>query len=217
MKNSYIVQFLKVINWPILFWVGQFLLLIAVGFVYSLFNNMDFFSQFINNNSYIIGFLNILTFLPIFYKQYQKYQNQYQEKIKYPVKIILLGIFLSAFLNEIILIIKILLKVDMTINLNIFFLLNTILIGPILEELLFRGIVFNQLLQFNSKKKAICLTTIIFSLMHGNLISILYALMMGYILNIIYLKEKTLKAPILFHITINFVASFLIPIIYILI
>ncbi len=217
MKNNYIAQFLKVISWPILFWIGQFLLLILIGFAYCLFQNIDSFPQFINQNSYIVSFFNMIIFFPIFYRKYKKYQEKYQEKIRYPLKIVLFGIFISAFLNELILIIKILLKIEMTVNLNIFLLLNTVLIGPILEEILFRGIVFNQLLEFNSEKKSIFLTTLIFSLIHGNILSILYTFIVGYFLNIIYLRERTLKASILFHITINFVASFLIPLIYVLV
>ena len=214
MKNKNFSKYLKILVWPVLFWIGQFLLLLLVEILYSQYHSLDNFSDFINENSYIIGILNIVIFLPIFYHKYQCYQNNYTEKLKHPIFIILIAILISSFLNEIILIIKVFLNVEMTANLNIYLLINTILIGPILEEYLFRGIVFNQLLEFNSEKKSIYLTTLLFAIMHGNIFSILYAFIVGIFLNGFYLKERTMKANILFHIVINFISSFIIPWIY---
>lgn len=214
MKNNYFYKLCKVIGWPVLFWTSQFLLLFLIYLVYSLFGNLDEFSIFISNHSYIVAFFNITILLPVFYKKYQIYKIE-NNKIKEPIKIFLIALILSLILNEIILLIKFFLKFEMVANLNIFLLINTIIIGPILEELLFRGIVFNKLREFNNEKRAIIITTVIFAIMHGNLLSIIYTFIMGYILNIIYIKQKTLKAPILFHVTINFVSSFIIPFIYI--
>lgn len=213
MKNNYFYKLCKTIGWPVLFWASQFLLLFLIYLVYSLFGNLDEFNIFINNHSYIVGFLNVAILLPIFYKKYQIYEKE-NIKIKKPIKIVLIALLSSLVLNEIILLIKIFLNTEMTINLNIFLLINTIIIGPILEELLFRGIVFNKLLEFNSEKKSLIITTTIFAIMHGNLLTIIYTFIMGYILNTLYIKQKTLKAPILFHITINFVSAFIIPFIY---
>lgn len=213
MKNNYFYKLCKVIGWPVLFWASQFLLLFLIYLVYSLFGNLDEFNIFINHHSYIVGFLNVVILLPVFYKKYKIYKKE-NNKVKEPIKIILIALLSSLVLNEIILLIKIFLNVEMNANLDIFLLINTIIIGPILEELLFRGIVFNQLLEFNSEKKALIITTVIFAIMHGNLLTMIYTFIMGYILNILYVKQKNLKVPILFHITINFVSSFIIPFIY---
>lgn len=216
MKNNYFYKLLKVISWPVLFGLGQFLLLLLIGGIYSIFYPVDEFANFIQKNSYLVGIINVAIFIPLFYKKYQTYSKK-EEKIKYPIKIILIALLVSSFLNEIILLIKIVLKIEMEANLNLYLLINTIIIGPILEEYLFRGIVLNELLLFNKEKKSIYIASFIFAFMHGNILTILYTFIIGILLNHLYLKEKTIKAPILFHITINFVSSFIIPFLYVVI
>lgn len=203
---------LKILSWPILFGVGQFFMLIVLEIIYSFFDKIDNFNQFITNNSYIIIFINLLIFLPIYKKEYQKYEENYKEKIKAPYKIIIIAFLLSLLLNSILYLIKINLNVKMQFNPNIFLLINTIIIGPILEEYVFRGVVYNKYLKLY-KKESIYITTLIFSLMHFDVLSILYTIIMGFIMNKIYIKEHTLKAPILFHITINLVSSLIFPLI----
>ena len=83
-------------------------------------------------------------------------------------------------------------------------LLSSGIIGPILEELLFRGIVYNKLLTFNNHKKACIITSIMFSLMHfPNIITMIYTLILSFIMIYLYDKYKSLYAPIIFHIAIN--------------
>ena len=49
------------------------------------------------------------------------------------------------------------------------------IMGPILEEYLFRGIVYNELKTFESKKNATILASLIFALVHTNYINMIYA------------------------------------------
>ena len=199
-------KYLKVISWPILFSIGQVLILIALKLIL----NVDDFALFINNNSYIISILNLIIFLPIFIKIYQKYEGNYQGKIKDAFKLMLIGFSLSLFLNIIIYLIN----RNNNVNLNIFYILNIAIVGPILEEYLFRGIVYNRLLEFNDNKKSYIISVIIFSLMHiKSIINMIYAFIMGLILNKIYIEQKTLKSSILFHIVINTTSSVIFPLI----
>ena len=62
MKNKNFSKYLKILVWPVLFWIGQFLLLLLVEILYSQYHSLDNFSDFINENSYIIGILNIVIF-----------------------------------------------------------------------------------------------------------------------------------------------------------
>lgn len=204
---------LKIISWPILFGIGQFFTLLILGIIYSFFDNVENFTPFINKNAYIIALINLMVFLPIFKKQYKKYELSYKEKIKHPYKIILIAIILSMLLNTILYFIKLKLNIEMQFNLNIFLLINTVIIGPILEEYVFRGIVYNKYLELYNEKKAIYITTTIFAIMHGNILSIIYTFIMGFILNKIYINNKNIKASILFHITINLISSLVFPLI----
>lgn len=215
MENNYIKKLLKVINWPILFWIGQFLVLLIVEIIFCCFDNIDNFNDFINSNSYIISCLNLIIFLPIFLKEFHKYDKEHSIDLKKSFKIVLIAFLLSFILNLIILFVKLNLKIDMTFQFNIFAFINVAIIGPILEEYLFRGIVFNKLLEFNNKKKACLITTLIFSLIHLNIFSIIYTFIIGFILNKIYVKYQNINYSIIFHITINIVSSLLIPFIYI--
>ncbi|MEG2322529.1 MAG: CPBP family intramembrane glutamic endopeptidase, partial [Bacilli bacterium] len=61
-------------------------------------------------------------------------------------------------------------------------LISTSIIGPIIEELMFRGLIYNTLKQKYSNTKSMLLTTILFSLLHFNLIQIIYTFVVGLIL-----------------------------------
>lgn len=193
-----------------MFMIGQFLLLVALTIIIKLINyNIDA-NLFINNNSYIVSILNLLIFLPMLIREYKQYKDKYEGEIKYVFNMMILGFSLSMILNFIIYILS---PTD-KINLNIFYVINIAVVGPILEEYLFRGIVYNKLLEFNSEKKACLIATIIFAFMHINgMYNMIYAFIMGYILNIIYIKQKSLKSAIIFHIIINIASCFIFPLI----
>ena len=87
--------------------------------------------------------------------------------------------------------------------------ISTGIIGPILEEVLFRYILLNNLKKFNTSKKSIIIATLIFAIVHGSIIKIIYAFILGLILNIIYHKYNNIKANILIHISANIIAIFL--------
>lgn len=202
-----IKNYIKAVSWPILFYIGQVFILVAIFITLKIINKNIEFVEFTNNNSYIVSILNLIIFLPIFIKIYQKYKNKYKGKPKNIIKLILVGFILSLSLNYIIYLIK----PENKINLNIFYIINISIIGPILEEYLFRGIVYNRLLEFNSEKKAYYIEVVFFAIIHGNILNILYAFIMGMILTKIYVEQKSLKSSILFHIIINTISSVVFP------
>ncbi|WP_051652421.1 CPBP family intramembrane glutamic endopeptidase [Clostridium algidicarnis] len=81
--------------------------------------------------------------------------------------------------------------------------LEIALIGPIIEEILFRGIILNGLLKKYSPAKAILFSSLLFSLIHGNLPQMFNALFFGILLGLIYIKTKSLYAVIFTHIIAN--------------
>lgn len=75
--------------------------------------------------------------------------------------------------------------------------------APILEELIFRGIVFGNLRKVLGSFVAILISALIFGSMHGNLVQFLYAALLGVAFAYIYDKTDTLWLCILAHSAAN--------------
>lgn len=73
------------------------------------------------------------------------------------------------------------------------------LLSPIAEELVFRGIVYQALKRLYSLPFAIFASGILFGAFHGNIVQMLYGTMMGMVMAFIYEKYHKLSAPVLFH------------------
>lgn len=85
-----------------------------------------------------------------------------------------------------------------------FFAIGAILFAPILEEIIFRGIILKGLLTRYGPKYAIIFSSIIFGLIHGKPMQIWGALLIGLIFGWIYYKTKSIGTTILLHSFVNF-------------
>jgi len=83
------------------------------------------------------------------------------------------------------------------------------IIIPIMEEFIFRGLVFKRMRRYRTATHAIISSAIFFGLYHGNLVQTIYATLSGVLLAYLYEKYGSLKAPILAHILMNTVACLL--------
>lgn len=77
------------------------------------------------------------------------------------------------------------------------------IIYPILEECMFRGLLYQRLQEKMTRKIAWILSAILFGVYHGNLVQFIYATIMGCMLVYLYETYGTLKAPIAAHICMN--------------
>ncbi len=75
--------------------------------------------------------------------------------------------------------------------------------APILEEILFRGIILKSLLKKTKPWNAILITAVAFGVFHLNPWQFLYATTIGIFLGYIYWKTKSLFYPILIHFILN--------------
>ena len=82
-------------------------------------------------------------------------------------------------------------------------------IGPVLEELLFRGAITKALLQQYSPTKAILLSALLFGVFHINPAQILPAFLIGILFAWTYYKTASLIPCILMHILNNSLSVFL--------
>ena len=226
MKNKfkYLKKLFKVLVWPIIFTLGT----LIVNYIFiALFNNkeqsdmtniefLDYIktveyqeklNNYINSKSLLIILIVSIIFLPTLYKVFKKYKEKNNFKIKNIFIPIAFGVSICLIYNITI----------FELN-NIFHFTNKFetsnipiivqiicsgLLGPILEELLFRGIVYNKLKEFNKPMTSIIISSVIFSLFHSNIVDAIYAFGVSFILIYMYEKYKTLKAPIITHICLN--------------
>ncbi len=77
------------------------------------------------------------------------------------------------------------------------------ILAPILEELLFRGVIYTRLKVFTSQMKAALLSALLFGVFHGNLVQTVYAFVCGMLLAWVYDKYNSIAAPIFAHICLN--------------
>lgn len=89
-------------------------------------------------------------------------------------------------------------------------LISTVLVAPIVEEILFRGIILSRLRKAMPVAPAILLSSLVFGLMHGQILWIAYAAFLGIILALVAVRTKSILATILLHVTFN-LAGMLVP------
>ncbi len=89
--------------------------------------------------------------------------------------------------------------------------LMTSFFAPILEEILFRGIIQKGLINKGvSPAKAIIISAIVFGVVHGNPWQFMGAAILGSVMGLVYYKTKTLLLPILLHTFNNLISSLLV-------
>lgn len=222
-KLSYLEKLIKVIFWPIIFILGHFFIEYVFVAYYNSKNKGDLsnseflefiktceyqtgINNFINSRLLLMTIIIFLIFLPILYFAYKKYRR-YEYIGGYGIEALSLGISIALIFN-------------ITLyNLNKLFnftnrfdkmeipfyvaLICTGILGPILEEILFRGIVYNKLKEFNTNMTAIIICSILFGIFHMDIINGIYGFGISFILIYLYEKHNTLYAPILLHIALN--------------
>lgn len=173
------------------------ILLFIIASVYATYN-VDNLTNFINNYGGIILILTNITYIIYIIKKNRIKVNKYNLIDNYPK--IYLFISIPLFLNSLMLLINN--QKIPTINIYIA-LFGSVIIGPILEELIFRYLIYNNLNKFNNKNTSIILSSLIFALVHNGFINIVYAFIIGTILTIIYSKNKNIKEVIILHMVAN--------------
>ncbi|MBO5657229.1 MAG: CPBP family intramembrane metalloprotease [Agathobacter sp.] len=84
--------------------------------------------------------------------------------------------------------------------------LSAVVVTPVLEEMLHRGVVFGRVKELLGARGAILISALIFAALHFNIVQFIYALLLGFVLAGV--KEKTGKLiyPILCHALANGIA-----------
>ena len=81
--------------------------------------------------------------------------------------------------------------------------LSATIVVPIVEELIFRGVIFKRMCSMIKVIPAVILSSVIFGVIHGNLVQFVYATCLGMALCFVYIRCKSIAAPILLHMMAN--------------
>ena len=215
------MKFFKIIIWPIIFAVGQFFirLLFVLYFNNKYYGDVNLYdvidtyeyqnklNHFIDSNTLFIVIITALIFIPLLFLIYKK--NKYNYEVLGNIKIykyLILGLSFAVFYNLYLSFI-----IDYKVSgLPIYIqIISSGIVGPIIEELLFRGIVYNRLKKYYSINISMILSTIIFSFMHFSIINIIYTLFFGYLLVFVYESTNNIKYSMIIHMCSNIIVILL--------
>ena len=88
-------------------------------------------------------------------------------------------------------------------------LLGACVLGPLCEELLFRGLLAGRLARYGQKPAAF-VSALLFGLYHANLSQFFYAFLLGLLLAYAYFYTGKLKTSVVLHMLFNFYGSFIV-------
>ena len=80
---------------------------------------------------------------------------------------------------------------------------QVVLVGPVMEEILYRGILVSVVRKTSSTGMTILLTSLFFAVLHGNLLVIPGLTLLGACLAYSFIRTGSLVAPIVIHVVFN--------------
>lgn len=167
-------------------------------------------AQFLLDHIWVFVLCNIVLLLPVVYHFYKKHQHRFPRHVSDRSKIhilicsISLALCFNLILTGIFSLVGISTETESQLRQPIFWMIcSSGLIGPIIEELIFRGIVYDRLQAVCPKYRASFFTTLLFALYHGNLVQIVYAFCMGSYFIYCYDHYENIAASIIAHISAN--------------
>lgn len=174
------------------------------------------FKDFNQYNFTLVFLIDLLTLI-IVYKFYGTRINiiTYRYKIKKinlkdMMYIILFGIALSIVMSILINFLVELFPSYEEVSNNITSQTNSILnvicmvvLIPIYEEIIFRGVIFNHLKENYKIGTAIVVQALLFGIAHGNIVQGIYAFILGIVLALMYMYFNSIYANIMLHIIFN--------------
>lgn len=88
-------------------------------------------------------------------------------------------------------------------GLGIVTIISNMIMAPIVEEIIFRGLMLSRLRKAMPLWAAVVISSLLFGLAHGQILWIAYATILGLILSAVAVKTQSLTASILLHMVFN--------------
>lgn len=89
----------------------------------------------------------------------------------------------------------------------------TLISAPIVEEILCRGLIFNNLKKVFPISLSCIISALIFGAMHGQIIWVLYTTVAGILFALIYHKSNSILSTIYAHFIFNLFGGFIVPLV----
>ncbi|MDE6620348.1 MAG: CPBP family intramembrane metalloprotease [Lachnospiraceae bacterium] len=83
------------------------------------------------------------------------------------------------------------------------------IVSPMVEEMVFRGVIYSRIKRFYSVAKAVIFSALLFGSFHANLPQFLYGTAMGVLIALCYAYSGCFSAPLLMHMSANIVVFLL--------
>lgn len=87
--------------------------------------------------------------------------------------------------------------------------LASVILAPIVEEVVFRGLVYTRLRRVMPIWVAMLVVSLLFGVLHGNLIWFIYTFLLGLLIAAMFERTGSLLSPILIHFGFNFSGTYL--------
>lgn len=94
-------------------------------------------------------------------------------------------------------------------NADVWMFFSVVIFAPVLEEVVFRGLIFSNLKKKLPLWVALAIQAFLFGLMHGQIVWVIYATLLGVIMGLVFYKTGSLIAPILLHFGFNLISFIL--------
>ncbi len=172
--------------------------------------------MFFLDKTYMLAFVLILASLMMIWYLFKKdyiRMNEYTWSIRsvsvlsWMVAYGLGAYFLATWLNEQVDLPNVMEDQFMDLSFNPLGVLGIVVLGPVAEELLFRGAILGFLLKKLSWRNAILTSALIFGIIHMNPAQILYAFLLGMALGRIYYKTGSLLICMIIHVMLNGIST----------
>lgn len=198
----------KILKWPILYIAVQFGMIFLCAFLFiGLGYNANDFAFFLAKYKIIIALLLGIIFIPLLIHAYHKEKVATKPlQLKDIFLFFLVGVSLSILFNTFVYYLDRVFDFTNLYGKNTQFFTNLIsvgMIGPILEEYMFRGVVYHECKKQYSNMKSILICTILFTLLHFTFVQMIYAFAFSFILIYVYERYQNIKAPIILHMASN--------------
>lgn len=168
----------------------------------------------------ISGILTLLVLWPVFAAQKKKYFN---EVSLYPLSqgavwpLIGLGVITAVAVTQLLALLPIPEEMILAYaeaasglgSLTFLDAVSTVLVAPIAEEVVFRGLVYTRLRRGMPVWAACIISSLLFGLLHGQILWIAYAFLLGIIFSIVMERTGTIWATIIMHVGFNLVGGYL--------
>ena len=200
---------MRKLKWLLYYLVVQFLIFSLFVFIYTYIGyDTNDIVNIMNNSSIYITIIIALIFIPLLIFNYKK--NYKDDKLNSIYKFIILGFSLSLIYNFFGFYLDKLLNTNLYGDFNIIkTIIQTVILGPIIEEYLFRGMIYNGLKKNFNDKKSMIITSIVFAITHTNIIQMIYAFLLNIILVKVYEKYKNINSCIIIHSMSNLTTTFI--------